>query len=461
MKEIPPSFYDKNIIMRLLVVFSATLVAVFTCSPFAFAQDKNGYYGLNHILKRVYVQNPTLMAARAELRETEEVMPQAKAGWLPSVNAEASVFATDVDTTNFGSGDGATTKDLTLSLDQPIWRGGQTFAEVERAKDVITVGEAVLRQAEQDIFEETVRVYMDLMRDRELLELRVKNEEMLAQELLAARERLEIGEATETDVQQAKSRLFRVKSLTIDAENQRDISHAAFVAVVGGAAPSNMLVPYLDFKLPDTLDALLKLANEQNPNLIIARFQHEASKHDVDRVFRELLPQVSAFASFNRQYDPQPGIVDKTSVETIGVRATIALYQGGATRSREREARYASKRREFEIEETKRSVRREVIENWGSYRAALQQTENRKQEIEASEAALKGVRMELDVGQRTLLDLLDADEEVIEAKVGLSFARRNEIVALFSLANSLGLLTVQSLGIADHLREWTPPQDFE
>jgi len=178
-------------------------------------------------------------------------------------------------------------------------------------------------------------------------------------------------------------------------------------------------------------------------------------------VFRELLPQVSAFASFNRQYDPQPGIVDRTGGETIGVRATIALYQGGATRSRERKARYASKRREFEIEETKRSVRREVIENWASYRSALQQTENRKQEIEAAEAALKGVRMELDVGQRTLLDLLDADEEVIEAKVGLSFARRNEIVALFSLANSLGLLTVHSLGIADHLREWTPPEDFE
>lgn len=220
-----------------------------------------------------------------------------------------------------------------------------------------------------------------------------------------------------------------------------------------------MLVPYLDFDLPDSLEGLLDVAREKNPDLIIARFQHEASKHDVDRVFRELLPQVSAFASLNRQYDPQPGIVDRTGVETIGVRATIALYQGGATRSREREARYAAKRREYQIEETRRDVRREVIANRGAYTSALQQTENRKQEIEAAEAALKGVRMELDVGQRTVLDLLDADQEVVEAKVALANARRDETVALFSLANSLGLLTVHSLGIVDHSREWTPPQD--
>lgn len=424
--------------MRLTCLY-AVLGFVFLVSP-ANADHHNGYQELSDILIKVYESNPTLMAAREELKETKELYPQARAGWLPSVTGETSIYASDIDNSNFGGADGATTKDLSLSVDQPIWRGGRTFAETKRAKELIHAGEAVLREAEQDIFLETVTVYMNVLRDKELQELRRQNEGILMRELRAAWERMDIGDITDTDVQQAKARLSRAKSEHIEAKKESEISHAEFEQVTGIKPPDKLMVPYMKLGIPPTLGEMFTMAENRNAALSIAKFEQSASEHNADAVFRELLPQVSAFASFNQQYDPQPGIVEDSRNQTVGLRASIALYQGGATRSRHREARHTAKRRAYEIQETRRRVKQEVISNWRSYEAAKAQTETRKEEIEAAEKALKGVREEARIGQRTVLDILDADQEVIDAKISLSKARRNETVAMFALAASLGLL---------------------
>lgn len=411
----------------------------------AFAQNKQGYLELTHVLQRVYHSNPTLMAAREELKETRELYKQARAGWLPSVNAEASIFATDVESSNFGVGDGATTKDVTLSLDQPIWRGGRTFAETARANDLIRAGTAYLIQREQEIFLETATLYLNVLRDWEIFDLRQKNHTILIKELQAARNRKELGEITETDVQQAKSRASRAKSEMIAAERDYEISRNEFEEIVGFAPPRRMMVPYLKFNMPETVTEMVDMAVEHNPEVLISQFEQEAAEHNADAQFRVLMPQVSAFASYNRQYDPQPGIVDKSQTETIGLRATLSLYAGGATRSRTREAKHEAKRRGYLIESVKRRITQEVKSNWRAYSAAQSLTENRKREIEAAEQALKGVHIEAEAGQRTVLNILDADQELIEAKSDLAEARRDELLARFTLAKTLGFLDSRSL----------------
>lgn len=431
--------------MRLYISLLAFGLILLTPIYAAAQQNDAAYLQLQTIISKVYENNPTLLAAREELKQTQELYPQARAGWLPSVNGEASIFATDIENSNFGNGDGATTKDYTLSVDQAIWRGGRTFAETARAKDLIRAGMAVLNQAEQDILQDALTAYIDLIQDTDLLELRLQNEDILLRELQAAWERMDIGDITDTDVQQAKSRLSRARSSRIAAQSNLDISKAQFEEIVGMPAPEKLMIPYINIDLPHTIEDMLDLAARQNPELLIIQYEQRASEHNADATFRELLPQVSAFASMNRQYDPQPGIIDESNTETIGLRARISFYEGGATRSRIREARHIAKRQHYQIQETRRRIRQEVISNWRSYKAAKDQTENRKQEIEASEKALKGVREEARIGQRTVLDILDADEEVINAKADLARARRDEKISRYALANSLGLLNARNI----------------
>lgn len=428
---------------------AASCMLVLVSSDAAFAQTKNGYQELKDVLYKVCENNPELQAAREKFRETQELYPQARAGWLPSVNAEASVYHSDIENSNFNSvADGSTTKDLTLSLDQPIWRGGRTFAETDSANAQIQAGKATLLQVHQDIFLRTLGVYMDVLRDRELLDLRRQNEDVLLDELKAAWERKKLGDITVTDVQQAKARLARAKSERVEAQSNLQTSAAKFEEMAGIEPPKKLLMPYVNFHFPSTLKEMQKQAEQRNPELWSVQYEHSAAEHDVRATSRELLPQVSAFASLDKQYDPQPGIVDDSRTKTIGIRATMALYEGGATRSRIRKSKHTAKRKEYEIEETRRKIKQQVRTNWNSYRAAQKTTEIRKDEIDSAQQALKGVREESRLGQRTVIDILDADQDVIDAKIALARARHDEIIAQFALARAMGFLTPHVLGMS-------------
>ena len=400
------------------------------------------------ILKSVYQTHPGLNAAREQLKETKELYPQARAGWLPTIDASAQIYATDIDNSNFGNGDGATTKNLNLSLDQPIWRGGQTFAETDRAKDLIMAGEANLHEREQDILLQAVIAMLNLNRDRELYNLRLKNVDNLNKERTAAQERFDNGVLTITDVEQAKARLASAKANLVNAERSLEISEAEYKAVIGQEPPKQMNIPMIDFQFPDSIEDMKSMAESTNPTLWISRFQHDAAGHNADAVFRELFPQISAFASYDKQYDPQPGIVPDSRTETIGIRATIPLYAGGARHSRIREAKYAEQRRAYEAEDMQRQVIQDLIANYRAYLTVSQERALRENEIYANQQALKGVSEEANLGQRTVLDILDADRDLINARVALANAKRDETFAQFSVAAGLGILTAHNLGLS-------------
>lgn len=428
---------------RFLAYAAAASLFLLSLSPVARAQEApppSEPLHLGDVLQHVYAHNPTLNAARAELEKTRELHPQAMAGWLPTLNAQSSIYASHVESSNFGSGDGATTKEYGLDLEQPIFRGGITTAETARAEDAIKAGESTLRQAGQRLVLDATVTFMNVVRDRELLTLRTQNENVLHEELRAARERFDQGELTQTDVRQTQARLARAQAKTYEAAGNLRASESRFEQIVGYRPTQALKIPAKNFGFPELLDDMVAMAESRNPDIFIATHQQQAAEHNIDATLRELYPQISAFASYNKQHDPQPGIVDESETEIVGLRATLALYQGGRVRSRVREAKSEAMKKQYEIEETRRRLRQEVTANWSSYQTALAEMRARKTEVESADLALQGVREESRLGQRTVLDVLDADQELIEAKAALATARRNDIVSAYALASSLGLL---------------------
>lgn len=426
-----------NIILVFLLTFMVWLAP--DSHHTAWAQDRPARQEMEEVMAYVYQNNPSLYAAREELRSTEELYPQARAGWLPSVTGEASLYATDIDSSNFSSGDGATTKDLNLSVDQPIWRGGRTFAETDKAKALIRAGDATLRQAEQDTLYNVAEAYMNVLRDRQLFVAYRRNEELLRRELDMAQDRHRMGDLTTTDVEQTKARYAKAQSLRIQAARELYVSDAEYEQLVGMRVPAEMLIPIAALDMPEDPALLVDMAQDMNAELQSYIYKQKASEHNADALFRELLPQVSAFASVDKQYDPQPGIIPDSQVETIGIKASIDLFRGGATRSRVRQAKADAKRQAYAIDDIKRRIKEEVLSSWRSYNAAKQQREAVKAEITATRNALQGVREEARLGQRTIQDILDADEDVIEAEVKLARAQHEEIVSKYALARNVGI----------------------
>lgn len=441
---------SKNQKHDYLLVFSAMLVvmivALSIAMPTQAEQASEETFPLREALSKAYLHNPTLQAARAEYRSVQERLPQAYAGWKPSIAAEAGISNTDLDGSNFGGGGKTTTKDLTLSVNQSIFRGGQTFAEIGAAKAVIASQQATLVQAEQSILLQAATAYMDVLRDQAVLELSVNNRDVLARQREATKDRFEVGELTKTDVAQADARLARSQTDIITSRGNVNTTKALFEQLIG-ALPVGLLDPDLEkFIIPKDREDALQAAENQNPQLLAVTYAHHAAEKDVDDTFGELLPEIGFFSQWNRAFDPVPGLIDRQTTKSIGLTATIPLYQSGSVRSRVRQAKYTANQRYLEIVETQKQIRQEVTAAWESLQAAEAEIESRVVEVEAASIASEGVQAENEFGSRTVLDTLDAEQEYLDAQVALVIAERNRVVSTFRLLSLLGALTPESLG---------------
>ena len=401
------------------------------------------------IMRHVYLSNPTLLSTRAELQAVHEKYPQALSGYRPTVSIESTLYNKDVNSKYIGPYDGTTTTDAMVSVSQPLYRGGRTMAEVDKANSMIKAAFAGLRQGEQSIFLQTVIAIADMVRDRSLLNLRENNVTLLTEELKAAKARMEAGELTTTDSKQAEARLARAVSERIFTANSLDSSSADFEQLVGYAPPDNLQFPDLIFTFPSSHAEMIAWAEKNNPEIEVAERTHSVANHDIDAIFRELFPQISAFATVSTEHNPQPGGVNDVGASTIGLRASIPLYDAGMTRSRVREAKNTARQREFEIEETKRRIVQKIMGDSNNLLSAQAEIIARISEIDAAQAAREGVGAEAHLGGRTVLDVLDADQELLDAKAARIIAERNEIVNHYSLAADLGLLSPEQFGLQD------------
>lgn len=428
--------------------FVAAILAFILCHvDVAWAEDKP--LTIEETLRRVYIENPRILEERYALGAVMEDYTQAAAGWKPTVGAETSITSTKVESGNFSTGDGATTKSASINIEQPIFRGFRTTAEMAAARYRIAAAESRVRGAEQDVFLSAIEAYMNVIRDRLLLSLQRKKREVLGKERDSVLARFEAGDVTQTDVKQTEAEYSKAVAEDTIAESALLNSEAEFEEVTGLMAPEEMTMPRIQFAFPKTMDGLVKTAAAHNPNLIITRSEHEAAEEDISAAESDFYPQITAFASHIKEYDPQPGIVDESETSAIGLRARISLYEGGSTISRIRAAKQRANQAFVQILRQEKSVKSDLISDWKRMQAFEAEIAARELEVAASKYANEGVREEAKLGERTVLDTLEAEQDVIDSETNLIQAKRDRIVVAYRLAASLGMLRPEYLGITE------------
>ena len=402
---------------------------------------------LEEALAAAYAGNPTLLSTRAGLRATDEGVPQALSGYRPSVSAEgtsgkSSVFLNTRTTNKTQQPDPHSTS---LSVTQPLYTGGQTQAAIGSAENSVLAGRATLSGVEQTVLLDAVRAYVNVFREQAVLELRINNEQVLKRQLEATSDRFQVGEITRTDVHQAEARLARATADRIQAEGDLVSSRATFQNVIG-LAPENLSRPTMAPNLPGSAEESIQLAVEQNPNVVAAEFDERASQDDIRGVRGELLPSLDLTGSASRSLNSSSEGTRNDSFSAV-VTLSVPLYQSGSVYSRLRAARQTASQRRREIATARRNATETAARAWETLQTSRARIDSFQAQITASEVALEGVQREAAVGSRTVLDVLDAEQELLDAKVNIVTAQRDETVAIFELKSAIGELTAAHLSL--------------
>jgi len=417
---------------------SAALCAVLLSSVSA------GAMTLEEALVHAYQNNPTLQAQRAFVRSTDETVNQALSGWRPEIegtvrgNSFWSQRNNDNNGVNRRSGYSA---DVTVT--QNLYSGGQTSAATQEAESNIMAERARLVSTEQGVLLDAVTAYMDVFRDRAVVQLNINNEKVLARQLEATRDRFNVGEVTRTDVAQAEARLSGARADRIQAEGDAETSRGVFRQITGVDA-INLTKPNPILDLPKGAKETIGLATAQNPNVIAANFDEKAAFHNVREIKGELLPSLDVLGSATKARNQVVLNRDTTDFE-MRAQLTVPLYQQGAVYSRVREAKQLAAQARMQIEEARRQAIEDATSGWEALATARARINSLNAEVRAAQIALEGVQQEALVGSRTVLDVLDAEQELLDAKVELVRSERDEIVARFDVLNAVGRLTGPSL----------------
>ncbi len=401
-------------------------------------------------LAKAYMTNPTILSQRAGLRATDEEVPQALANWRPSVEVTSSVGASVVGANTSTGTDRHQSRrpaDVGISLTQPLFRGGRTLASTSEGENNIRAARARLLDTEQTVLLEAATAYLNVYRDQAVLELNRNNEQVLQRQLEATRDRFEVGEITRTDVHQAEARRARAKADRIQSEGDLETARANYLNVVGDAAGGRLTLPDALKALPASGEEAVKLAIVNNPGVIASEFDRRAALDNVDDVWGELLPQLELNASSTRELQASTERSARTTHE-VTLNLTVPIYQQGDVYSRLREARQQAAEDTLTIDLQRRDAAEAATSAWESLVTARARVDAFQSQIEASTVALEGVQREAEVGSRTVLDILDAEQELLDSRVAHARAQRDEFVAAYQLLESIGQLTAKDLGLA-------------
>jgi TolC family type I secretion outer membrane protein len=402
-----------------------------------------------------YSGNPALGAERARQRATDEAVPQALSGWRPTIIANADA---GLAWTNGSRGRGTDSQPLgaSVTVSQPIFRGFRTVSDTARAEAVVNAGRQNLLAVEQQVLLDAASAYMNVIKDRNILSLRQHNVGALQEQLRASEERLKLGEDTRTDVSQARARLALSQAALARAEADLESSKAFYARVIG-RPPGALRFPPLSKRAPASLEAALAIAAGANPIILAAGFNEEAARHNIDLVRGELLPEISINAQYAHNQQPYDAITSNEQ-GAIFAQVTIPIYEGGAVYSRIREAKQTASQRALEILELRRQVRQQVTETWNVLLAAKSTIRAAKTQVEANRLALEGVQQEMRAGSRTVLDVLDAEQELVDSQVLLATAERDRIIAGYQLIASVGHMTAHDLNL--DVLPYDPEQNY-
>lgn len=427
---------------RILKVSSVAIAMTFAL-PIGHASAQT----IEDAFAKAYLNNPTLLSARAGLRSTDESVPQALADWRPTVEVTSSVGLSEIDSnTSADRRQSREPADIGISLSQPLFRGGRTLAATSGAENDVRAARADLLSTEQTILLQAATAYLNVFRDQAVLGLNQNNEEVLQRQLQATRDRFEVGEITRTDVFQAEARLARATADRIQSAGDLEISRANYLNIVGEPAPDTLALPEIAGPLPQDADEAVRISVVNNPGVIAAEFSRRAAMDNIDEVWGELLPELSLNASSTRELQGSSETSARTTHE-VTLDLTIPIYQQGEVYSRLRAARQDAAENTLTIDTERRDAAEAATQGFESFQTAQAQVAAFNSQIEANVVALEGVQREAAVGSRTVLDILDAEQELLDARVSYVRAQRDERVAGYELMSALGRLTAKDLGL--------------
>ncbi len=410
---------------------------------------------LDEALGLAYQNNPTLLAARAALRATDENVAIALSGWRPSLSLNGNVARTRSETNIisgassgavFGSGTTLRTQEtVAAQFRQPLFRGLKTTAGTDQAKAQVMAQRARLQSSEAQVLFDAAQAYLDVLRDQAVVELQRNNVQVLTRQFEATTDRFNVGEITKTDVAQAQARLEGSKASLIQAESDLARSRASYENSVG-KAPEALVSPTAAKGLPISVEEAVDASIKANPAYLAADFTAQAAQNGIDVSRGDLLPSADLEANYQKGWDT---VANKSTAITAQARAvlTVPIYQQGAEYARLRQAKHTAGQRRLEADQARLDARENATAAYKAYEAATASIVSLKSQIEASKIALEGVQREAEVGSRTVLDVLDAEQELLNARVNLVRAERTQVVASYQLLSTTGRLTAESIGL--------------
>lgn len=402
-------------------------------------------------LSAAYTTNPNLRAQRAYLRSVDENVAIAKSGYRPTVYLTAGYSEADNSANTLATPQGRDTRGKRLSavVSQPVFNGFQTINSVKAADSYVKSEQFSLANVEQSILLNAATAYLDVLRDAMIVELQSNNENLLKKRLDETKERFNVGELTRTDVSQSEARYSQAKASRISAEGDLEASRSVYIQIIG-MDPVELEEPETIVNLlPATMEDVLSYARNNNFQIQQSKYVMDSKDYEVKANTGALLPQVSLDGSASKNRGYVRGVTGESDVESLewSVNMRVPLYDAGADRAKIRQAKY----QKWQAQELVLATEREIISAVSSYWEYLQANKARisaiNDQIEANEIALDGVQKEEAVGNRTVLDVLDAYQELLNSNVEEVKARRDYYLSAMQLILSMGKLTAKDLNL--------------
>ena len=419
-------------------------------------------------LSKAYLNNPDINQQRAAVRASDENIPQANSGYLPTVTAQgnaafsrshleqpASGFLPGVDSVGntYPRGYGVT-------VNQNIWNGNRTANTVRKAESVTLGQREQLRNTEQNVLLSALTYYMDVMRDTAVLELQRSNVQVLEEQLRQTRDRFNVGEVTRTDVAQAEASLAGAQATALTAQSTLQTSMANYRQAIGDEPKSLAPVTPVSKPLPKTLPEAISISQVEHPAIVASLHGVDASELAIKISEGALYPTIGVQASLTKSFDPA-GDAGGTKVLNGMVMGSISIpiYDGGNSYASIRQAKEQLSQQELATDLQRDKVRAAVVSAWGANTNSTGVLRAAKAQVAAAEVALAGIREEAKVGQRTTFDVLTAQQTLLNARVQLVTAQHDQVVNSFNLLSAIGRLSIKSLGLA--VAEYDPRVHFD
>ena len=408
-------------------------------------------------LVRAYQTNPQLNAQRAQVRSTDENVPQALSGYRPRVNLTASAGYQYTDTLATAGGDQNTLvktvtnganapRSASLTVSQTLYNGQQTANRTRAAESQVSGAREALRVLEQGVLLSAATIYMDYLRDSAIVEVQKSNVRVLEQTLKQTRDRFNVGEVTRTDVAQSEAQLAAGKTQLLAAEATLTTTRANFRRIIGNEPQALAPGSPVDRFLPGTLPGAVDLSLVENPNVTAAMYGIDVNYLQVKINEGALLPTVTLAANVSQSYEQTMTFYRQFGASAVAQLA-VPIYNGGAEYSLIRQSKENLAQQRLNLEQTRDSTRANTVTAWGQLVAGKASVASAQAQVTASEIALNGVREEAKAGQRTTLDVLNAQQALVNARVALVTAQHDRVVASYAVLTAVGRLSPQVLNL--------------